>query len=48
MGWTEAQIHHLSNTQPEHAHCSDSSGARYGNALRGHAINELNITLDTW
>jgi hypothetical protein len=35
MGWTEAQINALSNTQPEHARCSDRSGAIYGNAKRG-------------
>lgn len=33
-GWTEAQINAISNTQPEHARCSDKSGAEYGNALR--------------
>jgi hypothetical protein len=35
LGWTDAQINSLENTQAECAHCSDSSGARYGNALRG-------------
>jgi hypothetical protein len=34
MGWTDAQINAISNTQPEHARCSDQSGARYGNNLR--------------
>ena len=34
MGWTDAQINVLSNTQPEHARCSDQSGAQYGNRLR--------------
>jgi hypothetical protein len=40
MGWTDQQINALSNTQPEHARCSDASGARYGNAKRG-ARNRL-------
>lgn len=35
LGWTEQQINALSNTQPEHARCSDRSGAQYGNRLRG-------------
>lgn len=34
MGWSDAQINALSNTQPEHARCSDQSGAQYGNRLR--------------
>ena len=35
LGWTDAQINSLDNTQPEHARCSDRSGAQYGNRLRG-------------
>jgi hypothetical protein len=35
LGWTEAQINDVSNTQPEHSRCSDQSGARYVNAKRG-------------
>jgi hypothetical protein len=34
-GWTEAQVNSVDNTQPEHARCSDRSGARYVNAKRG-------------
>lgn len=34
LGWTDQQINALSNTQPEHARCSDVSGARYGNRVR--------------
>lgn len=34
LGWTDEQINALSNTQPEHARCSDRSGARYGNRKR--------------
>jgi hypothetical protein len=30
LGWTEAQTNALSNTQPEHLACSNSSGAREG------------------
>jgi len=35
MGWTEAQINALSNTQPECARCSVKSGARLGRRLQG-------------
>jgi hypothetical protein len=35
LGWTDAQINALSNTQPEHQHCSRSAGATYGNRRRG-------------
>lgn len=34
MGWTDAQIQNISNTQPEHAACSDRSGAQYLNSLK--------------
>jgi hypothetical protein len=34
LGWSEERINAITNTQPEHARCSDSSGATYGNALR--------------
>jgi ribosomal protein S27AE len=46
MGWTDAQINALSNTQSECARCSDSSGARYGNHKRGRAMRMLII--DDW
>lgn len=29
MGWTDEQISAISNTQPEHARCSDRSGGQY-------------------
>ena len=35
LGWTDARLDGLDNTQPEHARCSDRSGAQYGNRLRG-------------
>jgi len=35
LGWSDAQINALSNTQAEHSRCSDRSGARYLNAKRG-------------
>lgn len=35
IGWTDEQINALENSQPEHARCSDASGARYGNRKRG-------------
>ena len=34
-GWSDERINSRENTQPEHARCSSSSGARYGNRLRG-------------
>jgi hypothetical protein len=37
MGWTIAQMNALSNTQPEHAHCSRSAGATEGNQGRAGA-----------
>jgi hypothetical protein len=50
MGWTDAQINALSNTQPECARCSDSSGARYGNRKRGQVravLKRARVELDT-
>lgn len=35
MGWTIDRANDLSNLRAEHARCSDRTGARYGNALRG-------------
>jgi hypothetical protein len=35
LGWTEAAVNDIGNTQPEHARCSDRSGAVYGNRKRG-------------
>lgn len=43
LGWTEDQINHLSNTQPEHARCSDRSGAVYGNQQRGRQRARLRV-----
>jgi len=37
LGWPDAEINALSNTQPEHARCSDRSGAAYGHAKRRRA-----------
>jgi hypothetical protein len=37
LGWTRQQINALANTQPEHARCSDSSGATDGNRKRARA-----------
>lgn len=47
MGWTEAQINAVSNTQPEHQLCSRRHGARYGNAVRGRALPEP-VTSQAW
>lgn len=44
LGWTDQQINALANTQPEHARCSDSSGAKYGNAKRGRMRQVLKTT----
>lgn len=35
LGWPDERINDISNTQPEHARCSDRSGAVYGNRKRG-------------
>lgn len=35
LGWPDTMINALSNTQPEHARCSDRSGAVEGNRMRG-------------
>ena len=35
MGWSRAQINHVSNTRPEHATCGRTAGAHEGNARRG-------------
>jgi hypothetical protein len=35
LGWSDEQINDLANTQAECARCSDSSGATYGNRIRG-------------
>lgn len=43
LGWTEAQINAISNTQPEHARCSDRSGAQYGNQKRGRRGAQLRV-----
>ena len=34
LGWSRAQINAITNTQPEHARCGRSAGARAGNAAR--------------
>jgi hypothetical protein len=46
MGWSDDQINDISNTQPECARCSDSSGAKYGNALRGLRVVRTRPSLD--
>ena len=46
-GWTDAQINDLSNTQPECARCSASSGAKYGNRLRGRSRSAAVVTTST-
>jgi hypothetical protein len=43
LGWSDAQINALSNTQPEHARCSDRSGAQYGNQKRGRRGAQLRV-----
>lgn len=37
LGWTKAQINHVTNTQPECSTCSSSSGAADGNRHRTRA-----------
>jgi hypothetical protein len=34
LGWTRQQINCIGNTQPEHARCGRSAGARQGNTRR--------------
>jgi hypothetical protein len=43
MGWSDAEINALTNTQPEHARCSDASGARYVNALRRQRLTDPGV-----
>jgi hypothetical protein len=43
LGWTDQQINAVSNTQPEHARCSDRSGAVYGNRKRRVRKGALNL-----
>lgn len=47
-GWTDAQINALSNTQPECAKCSASSGASYGNRLRQPKKPTTEVTTLKW
>jgi DNA/RNA endonuclease G (NUC1) len=47
LGWTEEEINHLSNTQPEHARCNRRDGVRYGNRKRGRIKAPL-ITTHQW
>jgi hypothetical protein len=46
LGWTDAQINALSNTQAEHAQCSDRSGAVYLNSLKGKGKGMLRVVID--
>ena len=46
-GWTRAQINAISNTQPECRTCSRSTGAAYGNALRGQ-VRLSPVEADEW
>lgn len=52
LGWSPAQINAVSNTQPEHARCSDRSGAVYMNRKRAQARasrrSPLRLALDDW
>jgi hypothetical protein len=50
MGWTDEQINALTNTQPEHAHCGRSHGARLGNANRREAAGQARtpLTSESW
>lgn len=38
MGWTEQQINAISNTQPECARCSHSSGAKLGQRVSAQNV----------
>jgi hypothetical protein len=43
LGWSNAQINALSNTQPECADCSNKSGAIYGNRLRSARLRSVPV-----
>jgi hypothetical protein len=43
LGWKDEQINAITNTQPEHARCSDRSGAQYGNQKRGRRGAQLRV-----
>ena len=47
LGWSDEQINALSNTQAEHAVCSDRSGAAYLNAKRGRRVTRSRAKLVT-
>jgi len=48
MGWTDAQINDIANTQPEHQRCSRVAGASYGNAKRGAVVRRRPVEADEW
>lgn len=47
LGWSDQQINAVSNTQAEHARCSDRSGAVYGNRKRGRGTRVASNVLVT-
>lgn len=48
LGWTDTQINHLSNTQPECTTCSTSSGGTYGNGKRWGTTRPTPIEANDW
>lgn len=44
LGWSNEQINALTNTRPECAHCSGSTGATYGNQLRSVNMQAIPVT----
>jgi hypothetical protein len=47
LGWSDAQINHLSNSRPEHSRCNRSAGTTYGNTVRDRAL-PVPITSRDW
>ena len=47
-GWTEAEINAISNTQPEHAACSNRSGAKLGQKVQRAKHPTMINTASRW
>lgn len=46
LGWTDAEINHPSNLQPECASCSSKSGAQYGRSKQTLSVVHNELSLD--
>lgn len=46
LGWTDAEINHPSNLQPECADCSSKSGAQYGRSKQTLKVVVNQLSLD--